>query len=323
MKNRKSLIFLVLIMVVTVSLFFILTRRTENKETEVGKIGDFSISDKILELYLSENEGIVLNQYAKENKLTSYGDDLLKQESAEQKEIINALREKVEAEMLYDYAVLTELEKIDKEKPTQKEHSLKQLNGAYGEIKNQVSDGKDMLMKNINKVNPPSEKDLYQAFNQLDKKYKTKPFEISGVEMNFFNENKMELISFFKQNGTSTVEEIQSQFQAKYSDSVIKEWTLDSQNIQKEDTYQLALAEVLVNKVKGDLIEGLKEGQYFYIISKKGGGELTQQEAPDLAKNKYLNDQLDNKISTRMKTLKFETKEPLVDLMNDYYKNKK
>jgi hypothetical protein len=136
----------------------------------------------------------------------------------------------------------------------------------------------------------PTDADLQAAFDSLDPTYKESPFTVTGWLITPGPDSPAE--SDWHLDATN--------FSCPVA-ATCEEFSLDSANIGREDTDNLSRATALSTATVGDLVPDTG-GASIFVTQKTGGEPLTLDQAPQLGRNKWINDQfevwVDNLVAT-------------------------
>jgi hypothetical protein len=84
-----------------------------------------------------------------------------------------------------------------------------------------------------------------------------------------------------------------------------EDFELQSNYISKEDPYERELADVLERAVPGSFVPGPRgRPELYHVTGKKGGGALSFEDAPQLGRNKWINDQFEIFLNKKVKAAK-------------------
>jgi hypothetical protein len=142
----------------------------------------------------------------------------------------------------------------------------------------------------------PTETDLRRVFAELPEELKEKDYAASGFCFKW-NEQE-EPISLVKelqeaiQQGRSP-EDTAAFLASGFPSLSWEEFSLNSGVISKEDRHQQNLIRLLYPANIGDYILSPTRNALYYITTKEGGGLFRYEEAPGLARNKWINDQFE------------------------------
>lgn len=96
----------------------------------------------------------------------------------------------------------------------------------------------------------PTQKELRQAFEQLDDKYKKTDYFVEAIEIPNFSGKQAELEKIAEAISPNlSYEETLLEWQNKLPNLVIESYQLKSAEIQKEDIYSLSVGRFLVKKL--------------------------------------------------------------------------
>lgn len=169
----------------------------------------------------------------------------------------------------------------------------------------------------------PTQKELRQAFEQLDDKYKKTDYFVEAIEIPTFSGKQAELEKIAEAISPNlSYEETLLEWQNKLPNLVIESYQLKSAEIQKEDIYSLSVGEILSGKAVGTVVKGYHENQYFYIFNKEGGQLLQFEEAPQFGKNAYINTRYKEKLATYQQATKVDLLEKDREKFFQNYQNK-
>ena len=181
----------------------------------------------------------------------------------------------------------------------------------------------DQIKEKLMEKEKPTQKELRQAFEQLDDKYKKTDYFVEAIEIPTFSGKQAELEKIAEAISPNlSYEETLLEWQNKLPNLVIESYQLKSAEIQKEDIYSLSVGEILSEKAVGTVVKGYHENQYFYIFNKEGGQLLQFEEAPQFGKNAYINTRYKEKLATYQQATKVDLLEKDREKFFQNYQNK-
>lgn len=309
--------------------YIVIANNTPAKKAQndiVGIIGNNTITyDEVL-MYATQNKTVVGESFAKENNIESYGSSFWST-AYNGKSPLDSLAESILTDLIYantlreetsKYGISTEVDFLSAKK---KWSTLNDKNGTnlslFDYINNTISNEENQLKEKLFEEKKPSEATLEKAYASLDDDYKREDFKLTGIEFKFIEGQTESILASLVNisSNTDNEDEIVENLSSLYPNCIIKSFSINSQEIQKEDLYNLSIAEVLFNKNKNELVEGIQEEQYFYILTKEGGNLLTYHQAPELGKNKYINDLFDKHMLKATTTIKTEFSQSIYDIL--------
>ena len=181
-----------------------------------------------------------------------------------------------------------------------------------------IDDLKTELLKN---ELVPTETQLRAAYKDLPEHFKTIPYRVSGVCFTWgestdwdrraqyievsdsdikHNREICAAIENSLQSGLSA-QEVAGTLSYLYPGLSQEEFSINSGAISRAIEYDEALAEILGEAGKGSLVPAPFDMPALYCITeKKGGGFYQFEEAPELGRNKWINDQFDLFLSQKI-----------------------
>ncbi|GHV89212.1 hypothetical protein AGMMS50267_15720 [Spirochaetia bacterium] len=149
----------------------------------------------------------------------------------------------------------------------------------------------------------PTVAQLRTAWASLPDGMKIAPFLVSGAvfKWNADGPSPEDDIRAALRRGLSP-EYILGSLAASYRELTQESFEIDSRYISKEDEYDQERAAALENTAKGSIVPAPQgRPELYYVTEKQGGGFFTFEEAPGLARNKWINDQFDLFLDKKVK----------------------
>lgn len=131
----------------------------------------------------------------------------------------------------------------------------------------------------------PTQKELRQAFEQLDDKYKKTDYFVEAIEIPTFSGKQAELEKIAEAISPNlSYEETLLEWQNKLPNLVIESYQLKSAEIQKEDIYSLSVGEILSEKAVGTVVKDTTKTNTFIFLIRKEGNFYSLKKHHNLAK---------------------------------------
>lgn len=318
--KRKFLAIPAIFLVIILLFFFV-------KPKELAAVNGEEVTLAELTAYGDEYANQVASQFADKYHITSYGQHFW-EESYQGEQPIDALYEEAVG-ALVRHRVVKETAvslKVTEEKSFQEEQK------AWENAKTNLSLGQYLAAQDeqlANKIKeawlketPPSEKQLAQAFESLENKYKETDYAVSAIEIPGYSGELATLQKIAQQIPAQlSLAECESWWQQQLPQQLVSALTLKSVEFQKDDVYSQSLGSFLSKEEPGTVVVGDQQ-QFFYIVKVEGGQLLTVEEAPKLAENQYINELYKQRIAKGVKQAKVALPEKIEESFRTSYQTK-
>lgn len=318
--KRKFLAIPAVFLVIILLVFFV-------KPKELAAVNGEGVTLAELMAYGDEYANQVASQFADKYHITSYGQHFW-EESYQGEQPIDALYEEAVG-ALVRHRVVKETAvslKVTEEKSFQEEQKAwenAKMNLSLGQY---LAAQDEQLANKIKeawlKETPPSEKQLAQAFESLENKYKETDYAVSAIEIPGYSGELAALQKIAQQIPAQlSLTECESWWQQQLPQQLVSALTLKSAEFQKDDVYSQSLGSFLSKEEPGTVVVGDQQ-QFFYIVKVEGGQLLTVEEAPKLAENQYINELYKQRIAKGVKQAKVALPEKIEESFRTSYQTK-
>lgn len=296
--------------------------------SQQSMINNEAIQVEELIVYGDKNMNRVAKQFSDQNNLTSFGKNFWRKtyngKSPTHELLKVATKDLVQHKMIKQLATELEIahsQTFGQEKKEWQDQKSSLTLWQFLDAKDQQL--QDQIKEKLMEKEKPTQKELRQAFEQLDDKYKKTGYFVEAIEIPTFSGKQAELEKIAEAISPNlSYEETLLEWQNKLPNLVIESYQLKSAEIQKEDIYSLSVGEILSEKAVGTVVKGYHENQYFYIFNKEGGQLLQFEEAPQFGKNAYINTRYKEKLATYQQATKVDLLEKDREKFFQNYQNK-
>ncbi|WP_402844244.1 hypothetical protein [Microbacterium sp. GXS0129] len=176
---------------------------------------------------------------------------------------------------------------------------------AYERIRSRAEELKDAVRAALLEQSPPDDADLRSAFERLGDVSKESDLAVTVWRVHGAEEviaASMAPASPTSAGVTGSSATVDTTNAAALRDRLIaagasvEELRIDSQEISKEDLYSSQILDAMQHAEPGAVIDGFTEGERLILVDKLGGGLLTFEQAPQLARNAYVNELLEEQL---------------------------
>jgi hypothetical protein len=255
--------------------------------TEATTCLDAPVTEATVLTYGRGLEGATGAEFARRHDIASYGADFWSQRFDGERPV-DALADAVRSALASDCALTSVAAQLGVDTATFDE-TMAQPGGvdAYERIRSRAEELKDAVRVALLEQAPPADADLRAAFAELDDTLKTSDLAVTVLRVHGAD-------ALLDGDTSVDVDGIRDRLTAAGAD--VEELRVDSQEISKEDLYSSQLLEAMQNAQPGDVLAGFGDGERLILVDKLGGGPLTFDQAPQLARNAYVNDLLTDRL---------------------------
>jgi hypothetical protein len=150
----------------------------------------------------------------------------------------------------------------------------------------------------------PTAAQLREVFAALPDEMKMAPYRASGIRFkwNAGDPSPKQQIRAALLEGR-TPEEVVRSLAGSVPGLMQEDFAIESNYISKEDEYEQEIGYAMKDAVAGSIISGSGDPpELYYVTATEGGGILTFEQAPLLARNKWINDQFDHFLDKKVKS---------------------
>lgn len=319
---KRKFAFLTMILLGFFSLFLFL------KPNVKGKVNQQVITAEELLAYGEKNENKVAATFIDTHKISSLKKDFWQKDFAG-KRPIDTLYQVAMNDLIKHKIILQTAEDLKIIKPLTPKEEKKQWQQKSKELMFwQYLDTEDTQLTDQIKTTwlntqPPNKVQLKKAFEHLKDTDKKTDYSIEAIEITNYSGSVDELKKLAKTMDLSkNLKEVTNQWKKKLPESLISPFRIKSTETQKNTMYQQTLGRQLNGKGEGEIIVGNQENQFYYVVHKEGGRLLTLKEASELAKNQYINELYQERITNYQKQAKVKRlKQMKQKFINHYLSN--
>lgn len=271
--------------------------------------GELEIREGGVAVYARGLAGQVGAEFAAEHELGSYGADFWSQ-TYDGASPLDALTTAVTDRMTLDCATWTlaaDLEAPDgagaraivAEAPAPDAATTTDAT-EYERLRSATESLNDELRAALLEQEPPSEGQLTTAFAGLDDVYKQTHLALTLWRIDGFSGSAEDLVAAGDLGALAQSRDLDSLVAAVATVSPqaeVSEVTVDSQEASKEDLFAAHAAEHGGQSEPGDVLPGFTTDQLLVVVERRGGELLTLEQAPQMARNAYVNALLDERVS--------------------------
>ncbi|MFK4789835.1 hypothetical protein [Microbacterium sp. ZW T5_56] len=268
---------------------------TRAGSTGAAMCGDTSVADATAVTYGRGLQSAVGTEFATQHDIASYGSDFWGQDYDGTRPV-DALAAAVDSALAADCALIRLAEEAGVD--TSPFHAAAEEAGgvdAYERIRSRAEELKDAVRAALLEQSPPDDAALRAAFERLGNVYKESDLAITVWRV---HGGDAVLSTDIAPAAVPDTAELRDRLIA--AGVSIDELHIDSQEISKEDLYSAQILDAMQHAEPGAVIDGFAGGERLVLVDKVGGGLLTFEQAPQLARNAYVNDLLEQRLEERI-----------------------
>ena len=277
---------------------------TRDVNTAAATCGDDAVSSSTAVTYGLGLQSAVGTDFAAQHDIASYGSDFWAQDYDGTRPV-DALASAVESALTADCALIVLADDWGVDSSAFRT-ATEEPGGvdAYERIRSRAEELKDAVRTALLEQSPPDDADLRSAFERLGDVYKESDLAVTvwrvrGAEDMLAASGVPASAGTPSPDATGVVDTTDI---ARLRDRLIaagasvEELRIDSQEISKEDLYSSQILDAMQYAEQGAVIDGFAEGERLVLVDKLGGGLLTFEQAPQLARNAYVNELLEKQL---------------------------
>lgn len=275
---------------------------TRDGDAGAARCGDDTVSDDTATTYGLGLQSAVGTDFATQHDIASYGSDFWGQQYDGTRPV-DALASAVESALSADCALIRLADEVGAD-PSAFLAATEETGGvdAYERIRSRAEELKDVVRAALLEQDPPEDTDLRAAFERLGDVYKESDLDVTVWRVHG-GDAVLTADTAHRADAVRTsadIAELRERLTA--AGASIDELHIDSQEISKEDLYSAQILDAMQHAEAGTVIEGLADGESLVLVDKVGGGLLTFEQAPQLARNAYVNDLLAQRLAEEIDT---------------------
>lgn len=279
---------------------------TRDGNAGAAMCGEDPVADATATTYGLGLQSAVGTEFAARHDIASYGSDFWGQEYDGTRPV-DALASAVESALAADCALIRLADEVGAD--TSAFRAATETPGgvdAYERIRSRAEELKDVVRAALLEQSPPDDAELRAAFDRLGDVYKESDLAVTvwrvsgGDEVLAATPDPAALRDRLTAVGAS-----------------VDELHIDSQEISKEDLYSAQILDAMQHAEPGTVIDGFADGERLFLVDKVGGGMLTFGQAPQLARNAYVNDLLEQRVAEEIDAEPFRVATGLARLLLD------
>lgn len=269
----------------------------------VARCGDLTIDTDGVMVHAQGLAGQVGAAFAREHAIDSYGADFWG-ETYDGASPLDALADAVVDQLALDCATWTLADELGAQDPAGSREILADATGSadatdYELLRSAVENLRDGMRTELLESDPPSEDELRAAFDGLDDVYKGTHVALTLWRVDAFAGTADELADLARTaiSPAPDLAVMAAGVDGASPGATVTELALDSQEVSKEDLFAAHVIELAGRAEPGDVVPGMTDGEYVVVLDRAGGELLTLEQAPQMARNAYVNDLLEQRIA--------------------------
>ncbi|WP_433674781.1 hypothetical protein [Microbacterium gorillae] len=268
---------------------------TREGDTGAAMCGGDPVSDVTATTYGLGLQSAVGTDFATQHDIASYGSDFWGQEYDGARPV-DALASAVESALAADCALIRVADEVGAD--TSAFRAVTETPGgvdAYERIRSRAEELKDTVRAALLERSPPDDAELRTAFERLGDVYKESDLAVTVWRVHGGDAVLGTTTANATAANAADTAELRERLTA--AGASIDELHIDSQEISKEDLYSAQILDAMQHAEAGIVIDGFADGESLILVDKVGGGLLTLEQAPQLARNAYVNDLLAQRLA--------------------------
>lgn len=305
-----AIVFGVAIVAIVISQY---TKASKQSSEIAGEVNGNVVYYDEIQMYADENKSVVIDEFSKKYGLEMLGngfwdtqyDDITPREALYDRAISALVRNKVIQQQAVERKIVAPqnyeemIGGLQNSNPTEygpttmspAEYNSYLMSSAIDDLKTEL----------LNNELAPTEEQEREAFNSLPDEVKETEFSLKGYLVTWQDDttNLQEQVQILMTQELGFEESI-NKLSETIQDLQIEPFEFNSEDVHREDISSIELSEKLIKMETGDMLEVDNEKSLYYITEKEGGELLTYEQAPNLGRNKWINDAFETFINEKV-----------------------